>query len=213
MNRFDGVLGLQVDTIAAALRAYRERRCRELLREAEDQAERLQAESRAELRRRVHLAIEEERRRRELALREAESRLAAAARQQVQMRYQELLDKAWPLLDAELRARWSRAETRREWCRVIVADATSRLGRDNWTIEYPADLAASETRWLRELAGEHGAPEPTLRADPELAAGLRILRQNARLDGSIDGILADRPAVAAALLAAWERSRDGGKPQ
>jgi PAS domain-containing protein len=214
MNDFEGVLSLQVEALVAALHAHREQRCRELLHEAERRAQTLVSESRHELRVRVSQAIEEERRRRALALRQAENRVRAALGSATQAFYESLLNEAWPRLTAELEARWADRDSRRAWCRMLVVDAASRLGRSNWTVEHATGLSGDDAAWLGDLLAEHENSEAALVADATLRAGLRIREQSACLDGSIDGLLRNRSAIESRLLAAWERlrRRDSGGP-
>jgi len=215
MSDFDGVLNLQVDAVVGALRAHREQRCRELLRDAEYRAHALQTESRQQLRARVSEAIAEERKRRAVALREAANRIRAAQRRSTQAFYENLLAEAWPGLIAELEARWADTESRRAWCRMLVADAASRLGSRTWTIEHAAAWSASDSAWLSELLADHDHPEAALEVDADLRAGLRIREQSSCLDGSIDGLLRSRGAIEGQLLAAWERLRgmNSGEPR
>ncbi|MDH5501500.1 MAG: hypothetical protein OEY72_10420, partial [Gammaproteobacteria bacterium] len=134
MNDFHGILGLQVETLLGALRTQREMRCRQIIREAEKEQGELLRGSRRQLRERVHQAVVEERRRREMALLEARHRIQTAERRKKQAQYSELLQRAWPRLVAEIERRWSDAESRAEWCDMLLAEAVQSLPASSWEI-------------------------------------------------------------------------------
>ena len=208
MTSFDGIVRHQVETLIGVLRAHTERRCREIRREANQRADALLRDSRREARTRVHEAVLEERRRRASAIVEAKQRLDTDARRQLQMRYQELVELAWPLLNRELAARWAEPTSRAEWCALLIEDAVRLLGTDDWVVEHPDPATATWSRGDREQLGEalaaRGVRKCRFRAAQGFEAGLRIRRGGACLDGTIDALLARRNAVAGRLLARWE---------
>ena len=208
MKSFDGIVSHQVETLTGVLRERTEQRCREIQRKAKRRADALLSQSRREARTRVHEAVLEERRRRERAIVNARHRLDTAARRQLQGRYRKLIDQAWPLLDRELAARWARPGSRAEWCELLVDEAAHLLGKDDWRVEHPDPETGAWSRddreRLEQLLAARDIPPPVFQPDTALEAGLRIRRHGACLDGTIDGLLAHRAAVAARLLAHWE---------
>lgn len=215
MTSFDGIVSHQVETLTGVLRERTDKRCREIQQEAKQRAHALLGQSRREARMRMHEAVLEERRRRESAIIEARHRLDTEARRQRQGRYQRLIDLAWPLLKRELAARWARPGSRAEWCTLLVDEAAHLLGKDNWLVEHPdpeADAWSLDDRErLEKLLAVHNIPSPEFQPDAALAAGLRIRRHGACLDGTIGGLLARRAAVTARLLAHWENEASGDK--
>lgn len=205
MNDFTGVLGLQVDALFAALRRQQERRCRELIGEAEAQARDLLRDSRRRLRERGRQAVDEERKRRDATLKLARHRIRTAESRKVQALYVDLLRQAWPALVTELERRWSSAASRRAWCEKLLDEAEATLGSDAWTIEHPDAWSAADARWLTRATKDRGVPPPSYRADPQCNAGLRIRSGTACLDGTIAGLLTRRSRIESRLLAAWER--------
>lgn len=205
MKDFQGVLSLQVDSLLKTLQGRQEERCRELITEAEKQASELLRRSRHEQRERVRQAVEEERKRRELALQQARNRIQAAESQKVQAIYTELLQEAWPELDAALNERWSHTAGRKAWCDMLITEAETTLGPTTWTIEHPDDWSEKDEHWLTRALGARGIPKPSYQIEPSIRAGLKIRRDTACLDGTIDGVLSRRIRVESRLLAAWER--------
>ena len=156
----------------------------------------------------MHEAVTEERRRRETAVLEARQRLDTAARRQVQRRYQQFLDLAWPALHRELAARWTLPEARAEWCELLVEEANRMLGGGDWIVEHPDSATGAwsqdDQRRLELRLGAHGIAAVEFRPDARIDAGLRIRRGGACLDGTIVGLLTRRTAVEGRLLAHWE---------
>lgn len=205
MSGFDGVLDLQVRSVLDALQSQRDRRCREIRTAAAHKSEELLADSRRRMRERVHKAVIEQRQRRETALRDARHRIETARRKEVQAHYRDFLQGAAPLLHTELERRWRDAAARRDWCRTAIGEAGDRLPRVRWTVEHPAGWTPDDAQWLAQAFERRGLPQPELCEDASITAGLRIRLGGACLDATLDGLLADRPAVEARLLAAWER--------
>jgi len=205
MNTFRGILDLQVRSVLDALGAQQDSRCREIESAAARKAEQLLSETRHRMRERVHRAVTEERQRRETALLDSRHRIETARRHRVQAHYRDFLQDAMPLLQAELEQRWRDTETRRSWCEMLLGEAADRLPGERWSIEHTEDWSGSDTQWLEQAFAARDLPAPELVADADIAAGLRVRLGSACLDATLDGLLADRDAVEARLLAAWER--------
>lgn len=207
MNTFEGIVGRQAEALVDVLREQRERRCREIVADAERRANQLAQDSRRSARERMREAVDEERRRRQRALIEARRRVETAGRRRIQARYDELLGQAWPRLVRELQRRWSEPRERAAWCELVVDEAATLLGTTGWIIDHPGGangwLAEDDERLGQMLAAREVA-DAEARPDTELPAGLRIRRDGARLDGSIDGLLARRSEIEGRLLARWE---------
>ena len=214
MKSFDGIVSHQVETLTSVLRERADKRCREIRQEARQRANALLSQGRREARLRVHAAVLEERRRRESAVLEARQHLETEARRLRQGRYQRLIDLAWPLLDRELAARWARPASRSEWCELVVDEAEHVLGKDHWVVEHPrAETGAwsvDDRERLETLLAARNISPADFRSDSELAAGLRVRRHGACLDGTTGGLLARREAVIARLLAHWEIEASDG---
>lgn len=205
MNGFRSILDLQVGSVLDALRAQQDRRCREIMSSASRKAAQLLADSRRRMRERVHAAVVEERQRHETALLESRHRIETAARRAVQQHYREFLHDTVPLLGEELERRWRDPQTRRAWCEMLIGEAADRIDATTWTVEHAGDWSRDDTRWLEQAFAARELPPPELHEDPDIVAGLRVRLGPACLDATRDGLLADRHAVEAMLLAALER--------
>lgn len=208
MSNMGDVLIQQVDALLCSLDAQREARCGEVSGRAEGEASALLAGARQRQRDRLRMAVREERKRRETALHQARQRIQTAGRQQIQARYDELLQRAWPLLVSALENRWSRTVDRHQWCDLLAHEAFSAMLAGTWSIEHPLDWRDDDTDRLTQLLGERGVTELSYRADPAIRAGLRIHCDGACLDGTTKGLLSKNTEVEALLLAVWEKQNE-----
>jgi hypothetical protein len=174
--------------------------CKALVTAAERQAHVLVAQAHAAARRRVHEAIGELRREGARRLARAKAQVETQTRQRAQQRAVEVIERAWPLLADALLARWREPAARLAWADGVARCARERLRTGSWTVEHPADWSADEQRNLRTSLGA-GDDAVTFAADRNIAAGIRIRAAEATLDATLQGLLVDRPGVAARLLA------------
>ena len=108
--------------------------------------------------------------------------------------------RAWPQLVDALVARWRDPAGRRAWFRAAARQARERMRGDVWKVEHPVGWDTDEQR---EFIAALGVTNDvvTLTEDRDLAAGIRIRGTQATLDATIHGLIADRAAVEASLLA------------
>lgn len=210
MNSPAGILEVQVDSLLDELKRQEARRCQEILTAAERAARDLTAATRHELRRKRRQAVADERQRRRHALLEAASRIETRAQSSAHARYKKVLDTAWPRLLAALEDRWRQPDSRWAWCEMLVDEAAASLGRSSWTVEHPPDWNAGDESRLLAASDDRAVAAPTFVGDPCIRAGVRIRVEDACLDGTLDGLLADRRAVEAQILGTWERLRTRG---
>ena len=187
--------------------AHRAMRCKELLSAAEARAQAIRNEARREARMRLRAALAQERERaaREIAL--AQAQLNTRRRQHRQREANVLLREAANRLPDELARRWLDPQARARWAGAMLAHAAALLTDGGWEIRHPSDWPATEREGAaRALASP---PRGALRftADPAIRAGLQIHAGHNVVDGSIAGLLADRAAIEARLLARLEESR------
>ena len=80
--------------------------------------------------------------------------------------------------------------------------ACARLPASGWLLRHPQIWRDDDRAGLLALLRQSGIANPTLRPDPTLTAGLVIEADGVRLDSTPAALMADRPRVEAALLAA-----------
>lgn len=209
MNRFDGVLGMQVQSLVDVLRKQQELRCREIVSAAEYRATDAVKEARRKLYDRLRQTVAAERQQRRHELLVATSRVESQTRRRAFARYERIIEAAWPRLVETLAGRWKDDEGRQAWCEMVVAEAAGTLAPEGWRIEHPADWPESERDAFALRLAKHAIAASVFVADAGIVAGLRIRAGSACLDATAAGLLAARHDVEALLLAAWEQQAGG----
>ena len=97
-------------------------------------------------------------------------------------------------------------DARSGWARTLIEDAAAVLSNSTWRIEYPPNLPANEAQRLFEGAKQ----EVELVPADDLEAGFRLHHDDARLDMSVDGLLAQVDEMAGELLAEIHRHQAQG---
>lgn len=182
----------------------REERCREILEAARSEADRIRAQAYAEGRQRLHRTVTEERRRVQERLRSARAERETRERRQRHRQVNAALERAWQLLEGALEDRWADPRGREEWVRGALEQAERFLPPGTWTLEHPEGL---DPETLPEALAVPERITLETRADPGLAAGIRIRCGAAEVDASPSGLLADRERIRSRLLAAIEEQR------
>lgn len=184
--------------------AHRAARCAELLSAAREKARAMRKEAYREARARLHEALARERDRAGRATALAQAQLDTRVRQHRQREVSALLRAAENRLPGALARRWQDPPARARWAESVLADASAVLPEGPWEIRHPPDWPAAE----RERAAASLAPArraaPRFTADASVRAGLLVRAGHNVVDGSAAGLLADRAAIGARLLAHLE---------
>jgi len=148
----------------------------------------------------VHEAIADERKRYGAAVAAAEAHLRTRQRLAHQGREAAMLAEGWRRLPAALEGAWRDAGGRRRWAQTHLGRALAALPRTDWEIAYapgwPEDERQAAAAWL----AAHGGSDLAFTADASLAAGFRVQAGHNTLDATLEGLLADRTAIAGRLL-------------
>ena len=200
-----------MDTIAldAMLKLVSEHVARErntIEARAPAEARRLVAEAWRSGRARLHENINEIRAQLQREIAQADAALDTARRQHRARCEFALLDWAAEPLRAAVLARWRDPGDRRAWVERLVAQARAALPAGDWEIVHADGWPAAEREALGAELARTPVGAPRFRADAALAAGLRIGARGAWLDGTLDGLLADRDAIHGRLLAEADRA-------
>ena len=190
--------GLQSDALAREIEQQLKDETAAVLAAAEQEARGTLAQARSSARGRLHEAIADLRREGDTRLARAHAQLDAELRAQAQRQSARAVADAMPLLREALSARWQETEARKEWVAAIAQLAAARLQRGAWRVAHPADWPAQEQTKFADAVG--GADGISFQADKDVSAGLRITTDQATLDATPDGLLADARTIAALLL-------------
>ena len=183
--------------------AWRARESAAVLDKAHAEAAATLEQAHAQARASVRRSFAEARERRSARIAAARAELATRNRLAEQHRLSTLLVEAWPLLADALARRWREPELRRRWVEHTVALARAMLPPGPWRITHSPDWPESERN---ALAAELPAA-PTFRPDPAHRAGLAVASSANVIDGTLEGLLADRAEVGAQLLSELQRAQ------
>ncbi len=181
----------------------REHRCRAALAPAEAAARADFARGAHALRREQREALARQRTEREARLARARARVATAEHARQLRRAAMIADEAWPLLQAALLARWRQPQSRRRWIAEAIAVALASLPARDWLLRHPSDLSRQECESMRADLAQRGITGLRCEAVADIAAGIEIRAGPARLDATVGGLTADRPAILGRLLQLW----------
>jgi hypothetical protein len=182
----------------------RKLRCDAILDDARARAAATVAAAHAEARARMRNAFDEERRRLDARVAAARARLTTHQRAREQRHAGDLLAAGWKRLTAALCERWRDPRYRQCWIAHVIAEARKALPRDAWRIVHAPGGSHSEREALAAaLATTLGAPPQFVVAEAA-RAGLRVSAGGNVIDGTLEGLLADRAEIGARLLSALE---------
>lgn len=212
-------IDLQADALIDDVGRKVAQTCRELREAAGREADTLRQRARLRARRQMRRAIQDMRAAADQRLQQARAELETEARQRARARATAALSAAWPQLAAAIEQRWHEPAARAAWIDAQISLARTRLGPNDWTVHHPRARSEGDDAALQAAleAALHARDivGAVLRPDAQLRAGLIIEVGRARLDSTPRALLADRPAVEAALLAALEPDgapANGGAP-
>lgn len=174
--------------------------CETILAEAQGRASTLLAQAHADAHARMREAFSEERRHLHERVAAARAKLQTRQRLHEQQRTATLLALGWQRLPDALRARWRDSDTRRQWVDAVRAMAWRVLPRAQWRIAHDPAWPAAEQQALGARIARDLDAAPAFCADAGIDAGLRIASGGNVVDGSLEGLLADRVEVGAQLL-------------
>lgn len=179
---------------------HQETACQEILAAAEQQAAELVATATAEAKQRKERAKKVAKQQWNATIASRQARQATEKRLNQLRQTQTVLDQGWQMLLEALHQRWHQAEARALWVAMLVQRAEQLFTTDGWTVIHPPS-------WQPAELGNTNR-ETTFQADATLTAGLRIGSQGAWLDGTIEGMVANRQELSALLLAQLQHDEE-----
>jgi hypothetical protein len=209
MSESGPIVAAQLQHLLAVVEQRRNERCREVLDKARDQARQVIKQAYHDERERMHGELVELRQKLRQQMVSLAARRETRKRQQRQRADEELLVRSWQLLHEALLHRWRDAMMRRRWVEDVVQQAASVLIDHHWIIEHPTDWPAEERLALQQLLEQRSERALHFEGQPKIAAGLRICAGGACVDASVDGLLRERLAIEAVLLARINERRSG----
>jgi hypothetical protein len=201
MSIADSVLDNKVRYLLNVVVQHRDEKCAAIRAAAQAEAKAQLRTAWHEARKRLHREIAETRRYVEQTMASHEAQQQTRLRQLRQAYDETLLTTARAALQAAMLQRWQQQTSRQQWCEALVQAAVTTLDGKVWTVEHPADWPMSERDMLRERVNSLIGKMPSLQADADITAGLRICVAGTCIDATLDGLLQDRERIDAELLA------------
>lgn len=180
--------------------ADRARQCAQILGDENARTAALLSQVNADARTRMRQAFEDQRQRRREQIAAAQARLATQRRLHEQQRTAALLQLAWQQLPRELIALWQQPASRASWVTHVLASARARMPGGPWHLVHAPAWPAEEQQALAQQLAAGSGPAPVFEVDATIAAGLKVVANGNAIDGTLAGLLADRPAIEARLL-------------
>jgi len=190
----------QAQALLDLVEADRERRCAQVLGEANSRAAAVRAQAHADARARMQQAFAEQRLLRRERIAAAQARLATHRRLHEQQRTAALLRLAWEQLPAELTALWQQPALRAAWVAHVLASAQALMPRGAWRIVHAPDWPEPGRQALARAHAAEAGTAPLFEADATLSAGLKVVADGNVIDGTLNGLLAERAELEAQLL-------------
>jgi vacuolar-type H+-ATPase subunit E/Vma4 len=179
----------------------REKRCQQIREKAQQQAREITRQAHARSRARMHSHVNELREKYRNRIASANARNQTLLRQQHQKEDRAMLDVAWPMLRDAMTALWNGTESRHAWLQAAIAIATSRLRGHDWHIEHPPGLSEADQKLITRTLAHSKSKHPKLAAVDDIEVGIRIKIKGTVVDATLEGLLSQRKAIEANMLA------------
>lgn len=187
--------------LLALVLQQRDEECRKLRQRSEEEGRKLLRSAYRSARTRLHENAESGRNRARTQIGAARAELETQRRQRTQQLGSVTLAAAWERLPQRLTQRWADPAARAAWVDNALEQALVALPGDTWRIRHPSGLAETEIAALRKTVQQQLPQTPELVADAKVEAGLVFECAGVVLDASSSGLLVDRDAIEARLLA------------
>jgi hypothetical protein len=190
----------QAQALLDVVDADRAQKCEAILAAAREQADAIVRQAHVDARSRLRAAFGEERERHAARVRAARANLQTRRRHASQQRAAALLAAGWVRLPDELVRRWQTEPARRSWVAAVIARARALLPSGTWRIVHAPDWPIAERDALvADIAATLGAA-PTCETATAVRAGIRAYGNGNVIDGTLEGLLADRADIGGRLL-------------
>jgi vacuolar-type H+-ATPase subunit H len=196
-----GILDAQVQRLRDIVEAYRKEQCDQLVNKAQQESREFIRQAYRTARRNLHEDVQLTRQRIHDSLTAARAKQHTLMMQQRHAAALSFLELCWNSLADALQARWQQPRLRREWIEKIVFTAIAVVPGREWLVEHPQDWATDDQQQLSELVEAGSGVRPQFRIVPGLTAGIRISTDGAVIDGSLQGVMADRTGIESLILA------------
>lgn len=200
MNEASLIPARQSEALAREVERQFKKETDAVIAAAERDAAAITAQARTAARGRMHEAIQELRREGARRLAGAKAQLEAERLARVQRQAAQAVRDGFPLLRNALEARWRDQQNRRQWTDAVASLCVLRLRPGAWLVEHPADWAEPEQQDFAAMIGKRDGVEVSFTPVGELKSGLRVKADQAVLDATPKGLLAESRTIASIIL-------------
>lgn len=195
------IVDAQVQRLLEIVEAYRKEQCDALINQATEDSRQIIRQAYREARMRLHQDIQNSREHMRSELSSARAKLHTMMMQQRHQADQRFLEQSWNLLAAKLQARWQQPKQRQAWVEKIVLNAIQMVPGKDWLVEHPKDWSGEEQKQLRSQVNDKFTGKLKFNKVTEITAGIRIITDGAVIDGSLQGLMADKNGIESIFLA------------
>ncbi len=206
MKMPSSIVRTQVDRLLNVVHEYQDRQCEKILTQAQQETQQIIRQAYRDERLRLHQYILESREdmQREIMTAKAKSH---TIRKQLQHKADRLyLNQAWEMLKDKLITRWQNKEQRQRWVQKILVVAFQVLPSQDWLVEHPDCWSEEEkhnliNQALQKYSKKSSGIGVNFAVSSDIVAGIRICAHGATVDGSLQGLLANRSRIESEFLA------------
>ncbi|WP_455200575.1 hypothetical protein [Kaarinaea lacus] len=195
------IVDAQVQRLLEIVEAYRKQQCDALITQAKQDSQHIVRQAYREARVRMRQDIQDSREHMRNELSSARAKLHTLMMQQRHEADQRFLEQSWNLLAAKLQARWQQPKQRQAWVQKIVLNAGKMVPGKDWLVEHPKDWTSDEQKKLRSQVNNKFTGKLKFKNATDISAGIRIVTDGAVIDGSLQGLMANRIDIESIFLA------------
>ena len=201
----DSIIDAQVLRLLDIVQGYQHQQCDSLLKQAEKESRAIIRQAYQRARKNVHEDIQLTRQHIRDTMAAARARQHTLVMQQRHTAALSFLEQSWVALERSLLDRWQQPKCRREWVANILSTAAAVMPAGDWQVSHPEDWSTREQEDFAAQAGALPGVNLQFKTEAGLVAGIRIIADGTSVDGSLAGLLADRTAIEALVLATAAR--------
>ena len=199
-NMPSSIVDAQVQRLLEIVNDYQKEQCDVLLEEAHKQSRKIIRQAYRNARLRLHRDIQESRQNMQQELSATRAKQHTFMMQQKHRQDQEFLDQAWKMLKEELLERWRNPQQRQLWVQNIIVAALKMLPGQSWQVAHPSDWSSVEQNDFRKSVESISDREISFNRDDNIVAGIRVSADAALVDGTVQGLMADRIRIESEML-------------
>ncbi|MGK7909347.1 MAG: hypothetical protein AB4040_19225 [Synechococcus sp.] len=205
MNASSSIVHTQVERLLDVVQRYQQQQCDKIVTRATAEAEQMIHQTYRDVRLRLHQEILDSRDRLQGKISASKAKSHTLRKKYQHEADRRYLDRAWDLLKVKLIERWQNKEYRQRWVQKHLVEALRLLIGPEWLVEHPHSWTVDEQQHFIHQVRDKCEVVVNFSASPDIVAGVRICANGATIDGTLQGLLADRSRIESELLAQYHQ--------